>query len=347
MESTIKSSITPLQRLIRLLGTEKRDIWYVCLYALVAGLISMSLPLGVQAVFNLVSGGMVFSSVYVLIGLVVVGVVITGLIQIGQQALVEVLEQRLFAKAALEFTYRLPRIRPSALQGQQAPELMNRFFDVLTIQKGMPKLLIDLMAAAIQILFGIMLLSFYHPVFLVFGLFTLLAVIAIIWLLGPSGLRTSLSESKYKYKMAAWLEEIANRLSDYRNPQRVNEPLMRTDEYVGHYLEYRNQHFQVLKRFYYNALAFKTLVTGGLLILGTALVVERQMTLGQFVAAELVIVLITGSVEKLIMGIDTVFDMLTAVEKMGNVTDLPLDDIDPDFRENQPTQSPVLTPTIF
>ncbi|GAB3273713.1 hypothetical protein GCM10027347_46270 [Larkinella harenae] len=345
MGSYNNPTITPLRRLIRLLGTEKRDIWYVCLYALVAGLISLSLPLGVQAVFNLVSGGMVFSSVYVLIGLVVVGVIISGLIQIGQRALVEVLEQRLFAKAAMEFTYRLPRIRPDSLHGMHPPELMNRFFDVLTIQKGLPKLLIDLIAAAIQILFGILLLSFYHPVFLAFGLFTLVTITIIAWILGPSGLRTSLNESKYKYKMAAWLEDIATRLADYRTSEKVNEPLTQTDEYVGHYLEYREQHFKVLKRFYYNSLAFKTVVTGGLLILGTALVVDRQMTLGQFVAAELVIVLITSSVEKLISGIDTVFDMLTAVEKMGSVTDLPLDDIGPDAFESNPTQSPVLTPT--
>ncbi|GAB3954050.1 hypothetical protein GCM10028805_38820 [Spirosoma harenae] len=329
---------------MRLLGTEKRDIWYVCLYAMVAGLISLSLPLGVQAVFNLVSSGMVFSSVYVLIALVVVGVIIGGLIQIGQQALVEVLEQRLFAKAAMEFTYRLPRIKPQALNGIHPPELMNRFFDVLTIQKGMPKLLIDLIAAAVQILFGILLLSFYHPVFLAFGLFTLIALIVMVWILGPSGLRTSLSESKYKYKMAAWLEDIANRLSEYRNPQRRNEPLTQTDEFVGQYLIYRNQHFQVLKRFYYNALAFKAVVTGGLLILGTALVVDRQMTLGQFVAAELVIVLITSSVEKLIMGINTIFDMLTAVEKMGTVTDLPLDDNGPETYNQDTPYTPALTP---
>lgn len=345
MASTNEPTISPFRRLIRLLATEKRDIWYVCLYALVVGLISLSLPLGVQAVFNLVSGGMVFSSVYVLISLVVIGVIIAGLIQIGQQALVEVLQQRLFAKAAMEFTYRLPRIRPDSLDGLHPPELMNRFFDVLTIQKGLPKLLIDLTAASIQIIFGILLLSFYHPVFLAIGLFTLIAILLIIWILGPSGLRTSLSESKYKYKMAAWLEEIANRLGDYRNPLKVNEPLTQTDEYVGHYLEYRNQHFRVLKRFYYNALAFKTIVTGGLLIIGTMLVVDRQMTLGQFVAAELVIVLITGSVDKLISGIDTVFDMLTAVEKMGNVTDLPLDDIGPDSLEFKPVNKPLLTPT--
>ena len=316
---------SPTQRLLRLLSNDKKDIGYIYLYAIVTGVISLSLPLGIQAVFNLVSGGLVFSSVYVLIGLIIVGVLITGLLMISQMTLVEILQQRIFAKAAFEFTYRLPHIQPKALAAYFPPELMNRFFDVLTIQKGLPKLLIDLTAAVVQIIFGIILLSFYHPVFLGFGLFTLLAIVGICWLFGPSGLKTSLNESKYKYKVVAWLEDLAHDLPTLRSRADAMEPIDRMDDLVANYLTYRNAHFRVLKRFFYSGIAFRTLVTGGLLILGTTLVVGRQMTLGQFVASELVIVLITGAVEKLISGIDTVFDMLTAVEKIANVTDLPLE----------------------
>ncbi|GAB2523927.1 ABC transporter transmembrane domain-containing protein [Spirosoma aerophilum] len=316
---------SPTQRLLRLLSSDKKDIGYIYLYAIITGIISLSLPLGIQAVFNLVSGGLVFSSVYVLIGLIIVGVLITGLLMIGQMTLVEILQQRIFAKAAFEFTYRLPHIQPKALAEYFPPELMNRFFDVLTIQKGLPKILIDLTAAIVQIVFGIILLSFYHPVFLAFGLFTVLVVVGICWAFGPSGLKTSLNESKYKYKVVAWLEDLARDLPTVRSQADRLEPIDRMDDLVAHYLTYRNAHFRVLKRFFYSGIAFKTIVTGGLLILGTTLVVGRQMTLGQFVASELVIVLITGAVEKLISGIDTVFDMLTAVEKIANVTDLPLE----------------------
>lgn len=315
---------SPTRRLLRLLGTEKKDIGYIYLYALVTGLISLSMPLGIQAVFNLVSSGLVFSSVYVLIGLVVAGVLAAGLLVVSQMTLVEVLQQRIFAKAAFEFAYRLPRIQPDALSGYDPPELMNRFFDVLTLMKGLPKLLIDLTAAAVQILFGIILLSFYHPVFLGFGLFTLLILLSISWIYGPRGIRTSLNESKYKYKVVSYLEDFARDLPRYRHRDDTG-PIDRIDDLVAKYVSHRNDHFRVLKRFFYSAIAFRTLITGGLLILGTSLVINREMTLGQFVAAELVIILISGSVEKLISGIDTVFDMLTAVEKIANVTDLPLE----------------------
>jgi ABC-type bacteriocin/lantibiotic exporter with double-glycine peptidase domain len=326
--NTVEPPPSPLQRLIRLLTVEKKDIGYIYLYALITGLISLSLPLGIQAVFTLVSGGLVFSSVYVLISLVIIGVLVTGLLLVGQMTLVEVLQQRIFAKAAFEFTYRLPRIQPDALSGYYPPELMNRFFDVLTIQKGLPKLLIDLTAAAVQIIFGIILLSAYHPIFVGFGLFTIVVIILICWAYGPAGVKTSLNESKYKYKVVAWLEDIARELPVYRYQQSTTlEPIDKMDDLVANYVHYRTQHFKVLKRFFYSAVAFKTIVTGGLLILGTTLVVGREMSLGQFVAAELIIVLITSSVDKLISGIDTVFDLLTAVEKIGTVTDLPLENV--------------------
>ncbi len=315
---------TPVQRLLRLLGTERKDIIYILLFAIITGLISLTLPLGIQAVFNLVSSGMIFSSVYVMIGLVIVGVLVGGLLTIVQFTLVEIIQQRIFAKAAFEFTYRLPRIAPEAMADHYPPELMNRFFDVLTLQKGMPKVLIDLPAAAVQILLGIVLLSFYHPIFLGFGLVTLLVIYGAIRLLGPEGTRTSIKESSDKYKLVDWLETYSLHLSQNRPGDDTAHPIAQIDKRLVSYIIHRNDHFRVLKRFYYTSLGFRTLITGGLLLLGTSLVVSREMSLGQFVASELVIVLITGAVDKFTSSIDTVFDMLAGVEKIGVVTDLPL-----------------------
>ncbi len=317
---------TPVQRLLRLLGTERKDIVYLLLFAVVTGLISLTLPLGIQAVFNLVSSGLLFSSIYVMIGLVVVGVLAGGILTIVQFTLVEIIQQRIFAKATFEFTYRLPLIEPQALAEYYPPELMNRFFDVVTLQKSMPKILIDIPAAVVQILFGIILLSFYHPVFLGFGLVTLLAIYGVIRLFGPEGTRTSIKESSDKYKVVDWLEQYSLRVSENRPNHEEADPIDQVDKRLANYISHRNDHFRVLKRFYYSSVGFRTLVTGGLLVLGTSLVVSRQMSLGQFVASELVIVLITGAVDKLTSSVDTVFDVLAGVEKVGTVTDLPIED---------------------
>ncbi|HEV7347171.1 ABC transporter ATP-binding protein [Telluribacter sp.] len=320
-----ETKLTPVQRLYRLLINEKKDIGYIYLYAIVIGIITLSLPLGFQAIINLISGGMIFSSVYLLVGLVILGVLLTGILQIYQVTLVEVLQQRVFAKAAYEFTFRVPRIRTDALLGYYPPELMNRFFDVITVQKALPKILIEITGAILQIIFGILLLSFYHPFFIAFGLITFGILAIIIYFNGPKGLETSLVESKYKYKVVQWLEDIARSLYSFKLAGSSNLPVEKMDGYVNNYLNYRKKHFSVLLTFFWNAVGFKTTVIGGLLILGTVLVVNRQISLGQFVASEIVILLLTTSVEKLIQSIDVIFDALTAVEKLGTVTDLPLE----------------------
>jgi ABC-type bacteriocin/lantibiotic exporter with double-glycine peptidase domain len=318
---------TPWQRLARMLDTERDTIRYIFFYALVAGLVSLTLPLGTQAVFNLVSTGAVFASTYILIGVVVGGVLLGGVLLLGQMVLVEAIEQRLFAKAAIEFAYRLPRIRAEALAGENPPELVNRFFDILTVQKGLTKLLINLVFAAFQILFGVLVLAFYHPVFIALGLFTILSIVGIYALNYRRALSTSIEESAYKYAVVDWLEQVAADLPAYRDDAARREyALARTDELTAGYLRARNGHFRVLKAYFNYGIALRLLLTGGLLIAGTLFVVSRQMSLGQFVAAEVLIVQISSAIEKLVSGVSTVFDMLTGAEKLAAVTDLPLEE---------------------
>ncbi len=317
--------LNPVQRLIRLLSEERKDIFYIYVYAVLVGFISLTLPLGIQATVSLISGGVVFSSVYVLIGLVIIGVLATGGLQVMQITLVEYLQRRVFTKAAFEFAFRVPRIKAEALLKYYPPELMNRFFDVLTIQKGLPKLLIDLSAGVIQIAFGLLLLSFYHPFFVFFSLILVGMLVFIFYYTGPKGLQSSIKESKFKYKVVYWLEELARTINSFKLSGNTPLPIRKTDYNVNNYLRNRKAHFGILISQYAFILLFKALVTGGLLIIGTVLVIQREITLGQFVASEVIIILTLSSVEKIIMYMDVVYDMLTAVDKISQVTDLPLE----------------------
>jgi ABC-type bacteriocin/lantibiotic exporters, contain an N-terminal double-glycine peptidase domain len=318
-------AIGPMRRLLQLLSTEKKEIFYILFYAVIIGFVSLILPLGIQTTVELVSGGVIFSSVYVMIGLVIVGVAVTGVLQIVQISLVEFLQRRIFTKAAFEFAFRIPRLRLEMIQKSYAPELINRFFDVITIQKGLPKLLIDLSSAVIQILFGLLLISLYHPFFVFFGLILLGILFLIFYFTGPKGLASSIQESKYKYKVAQWLEELARALPSFKMAGNTDLPIRKTDYNVNSYLKYRKAHFNILVTQFSFIVIFKALITGGLLIMGALLVVDRQITLGQFVAAEVIIILILNAVEKIIMYMDVVYDLLTAVDKVSHVTDLPIE----------------------
>ncbi|WP_020526806.1 peptidase domain-containing ABC transporter [Flexithrix dorotheae] len=323
--SHLKKVTGPISRLFNLLNAEKRDILYIYFYSIIIALISLALPIGVQSIIEMISGGVIFNSIVWLIGFVIIAILIAGVLQVIQYSLVEVLERRIFVKAAFEFSFRIPKIRSEAILNEYAPELMNRFFDILTIQKGLPKLLIDVTGSALQIVFGIILLSFYHPFFVLFGIILMLTLTLVFYFTGPKGLKTSLIESKYKYKVAHWLEEVARTLYAFKIAGSTSLPMQKMDGYVNNYLQYRKKHFQVLMTQFISIVGFKTIVTGGLLIIGSYLVIDRQITLGQFVATEIVIILILSAVEKLILSLKTVYDVLTAVEKIGQVTDLKLE----------------------
>ena len=317
--------LTPVNRLFRLLAADKKDIMYVYIYGVIIGITSLILPLGIQAAIELISGGVFFSSIYFLISIVILGVLGSGVLQVMQISIVEYLQRRVFTKAAFEFAFRVPRIKMEAVLNLHFPELMNRFFDVLTIQKGLPKLLIDLSTGLIQILFGLLLLSFYHPFFVFFGVALVLILFLIFYTTGPKGLQSSIIESKFKYKAVYWLEELARALLSFKLSGSTDLPLRKTDYFVNNYLKNRKNHFRVLITQYSYVLLFKAVITAGLLIIGTILVVQREITLGQFVASEVIIILILSSVEKIIMYMDVVYDMLTAVDKIAHVTDLPLE----------------------
>ena len=321
---TENKDLRPSAKLYGMLLEERKDILFILLYGILSGLVNLSLPLGVQAIITRISGGLFFESVYVLIGLVMLGVALSGGLQVLQITLVEVIQKRIFAKTAFRFTMAICRLRYGQMEGKNMQELMNRFFDVITIQKGLPKLLIDLSSALIQIFFGLLLLSFYHPFFIFLSFFLVLFIVVLFRLTGSEGMRTSMKESTYKYQVVHWLEEMA-RMRNLVRTWPEEQTVQKADSLVGEYLGYRRKHFKILVTQYVTILVLKFIIVGSMLILGSMLVVDRKITLGQFVASELIIVTLVGAVEKIILYMDVVYDLLTGVEKISTVTTLQLE----------------------
>jgi ABC-type bacteriocin/lantibiotic exporter with double-glycine peptidase domain len=318
--------MTPLQRFYNLLALDKKDIVQIFFYAIFAGLISLSLPLGIQAIINFIQSGHASVSWIVLIILVIVGVALVGILSLMQLRITENLQQKIFVRSSFEFASRLPKIKFEALYNSYPPEIANRFFDTLTIQKGTSKLLIDFSAALLQIAFGIILLSLYHPYFIIFGILLFFLLYFIFKFSYNSGMETSLKESKFKYKVAGWLQEIARNNFSFRSELNYNYALQKNDTIVSNYLTYREKHFNVIKKQFIQLIIFKILITASLLSIGGFLVISQEMNIGQFVAAEIIILLVINSVEKIIIGLETFYDVVTSVEKIGQVTDMELEE---------------------
>ena len=318
--------MTSLKRFYKLLELDKKDVSQIFFYAIFAGIVSLSLPLGIQAIVNFIQSGRVSASWIVLVILVVIGVALVGILSLMQLRITENLQQKIFVRSSFEFACRLPKIEFKELYNHYPPELANRFFDTLTIQKGTSKLLVDFSAAILQIIFGVILLSLYHPFFIVFGVLLLALLYVIFKFSYYKGTETSLKTSKNKYQTASWLQEIARNNFSFRSELNYDFALEKNNSIIKDYLYSRENHFNVIKRQFSHLIIFKVVITASLLIIGGYLVLSQEMNIGQFVAAEIIILLVIGSVEKIILGLETFYDVLTAVEKIGQVTDMELEE---------------------
>jgi ABC-type bacteriocin/lantibiotic exporter with double-glycine peptidase domain len=325
-----KNILTAWQRLVRLLKLDRKDVLQIFYYAIFAGIVSLTLPLGIQAIINLIQGAQVSTSWIVLVILVTLGVAFTGLLQLMQIRIIENVQQKIFTRSSFEFAYRFPKIKMSELRNFYPPELANRFFDTLNIQKGISKLLIDFPTALLQIIFGLLLLSFYHAFFIIYGILLLILIYVVFKYTITKGLETSLKESKQKYKVAHWIQEVARSIVSFKLSGKTSHALEKNDNLVHGYLEARESHFKILVLQFIQMIGFKILVTGGLLLIGGLLVLNQEMNIGQFVAAEIIILLVISSVEKLIVGLESFYDVLTSLEKLGQVVDK---DIEPDQKD--------------
>jgi len=305
--------------MLRLLKADRKDISSIYFYAILAGLVQLSLPLGIQSIINFVLAGVISTSIVVLIVLVVGGTFLGGLLQIRQLQVIEKLKQKIFVRYSLEFADRIPKLNVEKLDKFHLPELINRFFEVPSFQKGIEKILLDLPTAVIQMTLGLMLLSFYHPVFIAFGGLLILTIFLIIRFTVQPGFSAALEASDYKYRVGAWLQELARMIKSFKYTHNCDIQIQKTDELATGYLEARTNYFKILLTQAWSLIGFKTLITAAMLIVGATLLVDQQINIGQFIASDLVIITIIGSVEKLLVSLDAFYEMFTSVEKMNAI----------------------------
>jgi len=313
--------IHPLQRFFEVLRYEKHDIWSIYFYAVFTGILQLSLPVGIQSIISFVLGGTISTSIVLLIIFVVAGVFVSGLLQVNQMKLIEKIQQQLFVRYSFQYAYSIPKLDLKEVDGYYLPELVNRFFDTVSLQKGISKILLEVPAATLQMLFGLILLSFYHPVFILFGLLLLTVVFLLLRFSGKRGFMTSMEESNYKYMVAGYLQDLARAVFSFKFSRNRSLHIEKTDHYVQKYLESRTAHFRILLFQYWTLIGFKVVITAAMLIVGSLLLVKQQLNIGQFIAAEIVILMVMTSVEKLILNLDKVYDVMTSLEKISKVTD--------------------------
>ena len=308
--------------LFKYITKEKKDVTNIYFYAILNGLVQLSVPLGIQSIISFVMGATMATSIYILIIFVVIGTWLVGYFRLKVMQIIEKIQQKIFVEFSVAFTEKIPKVNLSSTRKYYLPELVNRFFDTQNLQKGISKILLEIPTALIQIIFGLLLLSFYHPWFLIFGALVVLSVVLIFNFTMESGIKSSIEESDKKYETAAWIEDLAASVKSFKINSETEIHLKGIDERVTGYLEHRTSHFKVLEIQYKTIIAFKVIITLAMLVIGTYLLVNQKLNIGAFIATEIVVLSIMAAVEKLIISLESYYDVIASLAKLNKVTEL-------------------------
>lgn len=309
----------------QLLALDRQDITVIVIYGVALGLLSLAVPIAVQSLVNTVAFGSLIQPLVVLTALLAVALIGAAILRALQIRIAEMLQRRLFVRIVMEIGARLPRVSAPALREANGPELLNRFFDVFTTQKSVTALLLGGVDAVLIALVGLLVLAFYHPVLLAFDLVLILGAILVLIPLGRKGTTTSIEESKAKYAVAGWLEEMARHPVSFKSAGGQELAYHQVESLAKGYLEKRDRHFRIVFRQVVGALTIEVVASVALLAMGGLLVIERQLSIGQLVAAELIVTAVVASIAKLGGKVETFYDLVAAVDKLGEILDLPLE----------------------
>lgn len=310
-----------LKRLWRLIRLEGNDLLMVLIYAIFIGVLSLVTPVAVQALVNTIAFGSVLQPLIILTIVLLAGLAFGAVLQAMRLYVVEVLQRRIFVRVATDFGRRIPRLSRGVHDNQHVPELANRFFDVITVQKAGSALAVDALGLLLQTAMGLCLLAFYHPILLAFDVLLVIVLVLVVVIPSRAGIETAIKESKAKYATAAWLEAMAASPTLFRGAEPADMASARTDALCRRYLDERTSHWRKLVTQIVGGLGLQVAASVALLGVGGWLVIERQLTLGQLVAAELVVALIGAGFAKLGKQLEKLYDALAAIDKIGAVVD--------------------------
>jgi putative ABC transport system ATP-binding protein len=316
----------PYQRLLGLMRAEMPDVWSIVLFSVITGILYLAVPLTVDAVVNNIAFGgqeQVYLQALVILSVALLAFLgLLAFVRAVQHYLTEIIQRRIFVRLAADLAYRLPRVTANATDRIHAPELVNRFFDVVTVQKSTALLLLDGVNVVLSAVIGMVVLGFYHPSLLAFDLVLLALVCFVVFGLGRGAVKSSIQESFSKYSIAGWLEEVAHFPNLFKSPGAGQFALDRTDVLARRYLDARKSHFRVLIRQISGLLAIQALASSSLLVVGGVLVLSGELTLGQLVASEIIVNAVVSSVAKLGKHLEGWYDAMAAVDKLGYLVDL-------------------------
>lgn len=285
-----------LSRLALVIGLEQRILAIIVAYAVAIGLFSLVVPLTVQELINTFAFSIQPVMILTLALVILVGLLFIGFFRVFQASAMETLFQRLYARIAIAMTQHLPRIREDRFM----PSYANYFGEAELLPRAVLVLLVDLINVLVSGGTGLFILVMYHPYFLVYNAFLLSGFLLVQVVAGQGGVRATQTVSNMHYELMTWMQDIAHNRLHFKATQSAPLLLRKTDGLLDVYLAARRTRSGVLTwRQYVSTVAWEALCHSGMIGMGGWLLSVGQITLGQFVAAEVI-------VSTLLLNLDTV-----------------------------------------
>lgn len=305
-----------------ILSGERRFFWLVLVYGIAVSALSLALPLSVQVLVGTLANAALEQQVLVLAGVLLFLLLVAAMLSAAQVYVMELYERRFYSRIVSDAVLRLIYADAQSIERINREELMNRYFDVMTVQKSIPVLLTGGLATLLQMIAGIALTSFYHPLFMVFNLATLLLAWTIYRTFDPGAARSSLTLSNAKYQTAEWLETVARANRFFKSDRTIAFALKRTLEVRGDYIREHRRHFRFAFSQVVSFLILYAVSSAALLGVGGWLVIHGQLTIGQLVAAELVLAAVFYGLSRMGYYLEVYYDLYAALYKLSQLFDI-------------------------
>lgn len=316
---------TAWKQYLRLLRPEASDLGVMVVYGAASAVLTLAVPLTVDALISSIMFGTLLTPLVVLVFVLLGCLVLQGILRALQIFVAEIIERRIFVRVTSDLSWRLPRVDIAAFDQRYGPELVNRFFDTVTVQKSSSKLCLSLTNIVLSTAVGMIVLSFYHPFLLILVLALIVAIVVLVFGLGQGGVRTAIDTSLAKYETAAWLQELARHTTAFCTKGGADFASARADDLCRTYVGARKKHFRILFRQICTALGLQVLASTAVLGIGGWLVISQQLTPGQLVASELIVTSVVANITKLGETLQTWYQVCAASDKLGHLVDLPLE----------------------
>jgi ABC-type bacteriocin/lantibiotic exporter with double-glycine peptidase domain len=301
-----------LLRLGLLVRLEKKILLLIVSYALAIGLFSLIVPLTVQELVNTFAYAIQPIMLVTLTGIMALTLIFIGGLKVLQTRSVEILVQRLYTRIALALTQKLPRFKDEIF----SPRYVNYFFEAELMPRAIIVVLVDIINVAVGGVVGMTILVMYHPYFLAFNIVLVGGFLTAIVVLSHGGLKITMKVNDLHYETFNWLQDIAENLLHLKATASTPHLMKKTDALVHAYVSARKNRSDILHRQYKGSLFWQALGHSGLIGLAGWLLSVGQITLGQFVASEVIVGSLLLNFDVVARRIYAIFYVFTSLQEL-------------------------------